>query len=209
MPIVTLDWETAHRYGDLWIEQHRLRHRIFVERRGWSLQTHSGLEFDRFDTPAAKYLVWIDGQGEARGVTRLVPTTVPYMVQTVWPDWLPSPLPQSPQIWEATRFGCDHQLSRLERRRAILELVGGCQRFGIANDISAYLAVMPIWIFERVLIPAGCHVRTLGPWRIIDGEKVGVAEIEVSFPVLARIESLLRKEPPLPSERRAVYPTVA
>jgi N-acyl-L-homoserine lactone synthetase len=192
MPVVTVDWENAHRHGDIWISQHRLRHRIFVERLGWNLPTHRGLEYDAFDTPAAKYLVWVDGDREARGITRLVPTTVPYMIEKVWPDWPCTPLPHSDQVWEATRFGCDHRLPRRERRRVVLELIAGCQRFGIANGISALLAVMPIWIFERILVPAGCRLTMLAPARPIDGDVVGVAEVEVSLGVLARVDAKLQ-----------------
>jgi N-acyl-L-homoserine lactone synthetase len=209
MPVVVVDWESAHRHGEVWIAQHRLRHRIFVERLGWNVSTYHGLEYDAFDTPAAKYIVWLDADGEARGIVRLVPTTVPYMIHDVWPDWLASPLPHCREVWEATRFGCDHQLAPAQRRRAVLEMIAGCERFGIANGISSYLAVMPMWIFERILISAGCGLTMLAPPRTFDGDLVGVARVEISLAVLARVEAKLPQELSSANDTGVPYRTVA
>ena len=88
-------WETAHLFGEAWISHHRLRHRLFVERQGWEGPTHNSLEYDQFDTPAAVYLLWRDEAGQARGVTRLIPTERPYMLKEIWPDMVDT-LPSSP-----------------------------------------------------------------------------------------------------------------
>ena len=40
-----------------WRISTRLRHRLFVERNGWQVPSHDGMEYDQFDTPAAVYLV--------------------------------------------------------------------------------------------------------------------------------------------------------
>src|SRR4029450_11532791 len=72
MSVICVDWETAHLYGRAWISHHQLRYRVFAERRHWDVPSHNDLEYDQFDTPAAKYLVWLDAGGVARGVTRLI-----------------------------------------------------------------------------------------------------------------------------------------
>lgn len=89
MPVICLNWETAHMHGETWISHHRLRHRLFVERQGWEVPTVRDLEYDEFDTPAAQYLIWIDSKGETRGAARLLPTTRPYMVKKLWPELIP------------------------------------------------------------------------------------------------------------------------
>ena len=86
MAFIALNWETAHLYGEAWISHHRLRHRLFIDRQNWAVPSFGGLEFDQFDSPAAHYLLWLDAAGQARGAVRLVPTTQPYMLQTLWPD---------------------------------------------------------------------------------------------------------------------------
>lgn len=187
MPILSLNWETAHLYGDAWISHHRLRYRLFVERQGWDVPAVRGLEHDEFDTPAAQYLVWADKAGDVRGATRLLPTVRPYMMQKLWPDLVGGVLPQSESVWEATRFGCDHSLERAERRRAVAELLCAMQEYGLQNGIEAYLAVMPLRLLKCVVVKAGCQVKLLGPARLIGRFPTVAACLTVSTAVLAEL----------------------
>jgi acyl homoserine lactone synthase len=45
---------------------HRLRYRLFIERQVWDVPTYNALEYDKFDTSAAKYLLWLDDSDAAR-----------------------------------------------------------------------------------------------------------------------------------------------
>jgi N-acyl-L-homoserine lactone synthetase len=123
----------------------------------------SRLQYDQFDTPAATYIVWLDGEGSVRGAARLIPTTQPYMVNTLWLELIDGDVPQTDQTWEATRFVCDRNLNSETRRRIVAELICGCQKFGIARGISSYLGVMPVGIFRHVIAAAGCPVTLRGP----------------------------------------------
>lgn len=165
MPVICLNWETAHIHGETWISHHRLRHRLFVERQGWDVPTVRGLEYDEFDTPAAQYLIWIDSRGEERGVARLLPTTRPYMVQKLWPELIPGKLPESDAVWEVTRFGCDHNLDSKTRRRAVAEILCAMQEFGLVRGIDGYLVVTSKRLLKCVVVNAGCDVTVLGPER--------------------------------------------
>lgn len=187
MTIICLDWETAHHYGEAWISHHRLRHRLFVERQAWQVPTYNRLEYDQFDTPAAKYLVWLDGRGQARGVARLIPTTRPYMVEALWPDLVAGDLPHTAAIWEATRFGCDRNLDPMTRRAVVSELICGCQEYGLANGIESYLGVMPTAIFKHVIAGAGCPVTYAGPTRRMERHEIAAAYIDVSPQTLAEV----------------------
>mgnify|MGYP001263402991 FL=1 len=187
MAIIALNWHSAHLYGEAWISHHRLRHRMFVDRQQWRVPSFAGLEYDQFDTPAAVYLLWLDEQGQARGVVRLIPTLRPYMVQTLWPELLPQHPPVDSRIWEASRFGCDSDLEPARRRRIIAELICGCQEFALYCGISRYLAVMPQWIFERVMHRSGCEVRYAGPPQRIGRHEVCAAYLPASAAILARI----------------------
>ena len=187
MPIVCLDWETVHLHGEAWISHHRLRHRVFIERQGWKVPTYRGFEYDEFDTPAAKYILWLDNQGHARGVTRLIPTTRPYMVQTLWPQLVDGELPQMDSIWEASRFGCDRNLDSATRRQIVAELICSCQEFGVANGIRKYLSVMPLVIFKHVIMAAGCPVTILGSAKRMEHHYVGAGYIDVSPKTLAAV----------------------
>ncbi len=187
MSIICLDWETVHLHGRAWISHHRLRYRLFVERQSWDVPTYNQLEFDQFDTPAAKYLLWLDQEGAARGVTRLIPTTQPYMVKVLWPDLVDGELPESSQTWEATRFGCDRDLEPAVRRRVVAEMICACQEFGMAHGIRSYLGVMPLGIFRHVIAAAGCPLEILGPVRRAGGHSIAAASIKISSEILANV----------------------
>lgn len=136
---------TAHRFQDALASQARLRHDIFVQRRGLPHSTYEGLEFDEFDTPAAKYLVWRDEQRVVRGLARLLPTTFPYMLKSYWPHLVErGGLPSSSEIVEVTRVCVDKTLPP-ERRRtvlpellcaihAILSMTGGVGMIGVTRE---------------------------------------------------------------------------
>lgn len=174
-------------HGEAWISHHRLRHRLFVERQGWDVPTVRGLEHDEFDTPAAEYLLWVDDEGDTRGVARLLPTTRPYMLQKLWPDLVPGKLPESESVWEATRFGCDRNLDAATRRRAVAEILCAMQEFGIMRGINGYLAVMSSRLLKCVVVKAGCQVKVLGPERTFGHLPAAAAYLTISPEVLGEL----------------------
>ena len=185
MPIVSLNWETVHLNGEVWISHHRLRHRVFVDRQGWEVPAVRNMEYDCFDTPAAEYLMWTDHEGEVRGVARLLPTVHPYMIQSLWSDLVPGELPQSPSVWEATRFGVDETLDARTRRQIVAELLCAMQEFGLSRDINYYLAVMPVRLLNAVVVKAGWPVTVLGPERQLGKLPAAAAHLAVSSKILA------------------------
>ncbi|CCD84690.1 putative autoinducer synthetase (modular protein) [Bradyrhizobium sp. ORS 285] len=187
MRTVSIRWDTVHRHGEAWISHHRLRYRMFVERQRWSVPHYQGIEYDQFDTPAATYILVVDDHDQALGTARLIPTTRPYMVRSLWPDLVDGSLPHSDAIWEASRFGCDRALSAGKRREVIGQLIQGCQEFGLANGISCYLGVMPSWIFKNVIAAHGCPVRPLGTKLRLEGHDIGAAYIGVSAAILESV----------------------
>jgi len=126
--VVTL--ATAHMFGDALAAQARLRYRMFVACRRIDHTYYDGMEYDRFDTPSAVYLLWRDGDGEARCMTRLLRTTQPYMVKTYWPHLAHErDLSSSERVWEGTRLCVDIALDRRTRQRALAELLCGVTEF--------------------------------------------------------------------------------
>jgi N-acyl-L-homoserine lactone synthetase len=189
MSTICVTWETAHRHGEAWISHHRLRYRMFIERQRWTVPNYKDLEYDQFDTPAAAYIISVDQHQRARGSARLIPTTRPYMVESLWANLVDSELPHCESIWEASRFGCERALDAMTRRQVVAELILGCQEFGIANGISKYLGVMPIRIFTHVIAAHGCPVTLLGAPRQLHGHQVAAAYVDVSPSTLAVVRS--------------------
>jgi acyl homoserine lactone synthase len=183
--IDVVSWATAHLCGTAFASQHRLRHRLFIERQCYDVPTYGGMEYDQFDTPAATYLVWRDGAGEARGVARLVPTTRPYMIKDLWPNLIEDdPLPQSDDIYEASRFGIDDSVGAETRERISAEIVLGCQEFALLHGISRYLVVMPPLIIRRAIGGLGCDYRFLGAPQRLGRHPVVAASVAVSRQIL-------------------------
>ncbi len=126
--VVTL--ANAHLFGNALASQARLRFRMFVACRNIEHAHFDGMEYDRFDTPAAVYLLWRDGDGETRCMTRLLRTTEPYMVKSYWPHLADEKeLPSSPDVWEGTRLCADIALDRPTRQRALAELLCGVTEY--------------------------------------------------------------------------------
>lgn len=182
------DMSTAHLFGDALAAQFRLRHRVFIERESYEVPTWQGMEYDQYDTPATRYLVWRDDDGEARGVARLAPTDRPYMLKEVWPDMVTAiPLPQSTTVWEGTRFGVDKTLDPQLRRQVVRELVAGYLEFGLSAGIRQIIGVMPTLIWRAVFTSGGWPVEFLGPMRRLGGDKCIAGLLTVSPDVLARV----------------------
>jgi N-acyl-L-homoserine lactone synthetase len=87
-------------------DMHRFRTRIFKENMKWNVNVDiNGLEIDDFDVPEAVYFLAFDADDRVVGTWRLLPTTIPIMINKVWPEFLNTiEIPSSSKVWEASRF---------------------------------------------------------------------------------------------------------
>lgn len=156
--------ENAHIYGDILPSQFRLRYHGFKERQNYNVPSFNGMEFDAYDTPATVYLVWRDENQIARGCARLVPTTLPYMIEEIWPQAVTSiPLPKKPDIWEASRMCIDRSMPVQQRKIIHAEIVCALQEFCLSRGINWMIGVMTLPIWRSVFVNAGWPIEFLGP----------------------------------------------
>lgn len=182
--------ENAHLFGQALASQFRLRHRVFIERENYNVPTWRGMEYDQYDTPATMYCIWRDDRGEARGVARLAPTDRPYMIKDLWPDIVTSmPLPTSAGIWEATRLGIDQDLPKELRRRILAELIVSYAEVAQKIDARYLLGVMHPWAWEHCFVRLGWEPEFLGPSRMVDGDEIFAARLDVSDEIIARLRA--------------------
>lgn len=114
----------CHLHGDALVEHFRFRYRCFIERRGFQVPSYRGMEYDQYDTPAARYINWRDGGQKVRGSCRIVSTTRPYMLAEQWPELVTEiALPRSRDVAEGSRFGVDDNLPARQRRIVFDELL--------------------------------------------------------------------------------------
>lgn len=153
--------ENAHLLGPVLPSAHRLRYRIFVERQKYAVPTGRGMEWDQFDTPLAVYLLWRDEHGEARGISRLIPTTQPYMLKELWSHSVGNiELPRDPSVCEITRFGIDRTLGR-RRQQVFGEMAAAWFEYGLAYGVETYVCMTPLRVLENAFLAAGCNVELL------------------------------------------------
>lgn len=189
---------SAHLFGDAIASQHRLRYRIFVERKSWDVPSWEGMEFDQFDTPATTYFIWRDQAREARGTARIAPTLLPYMLQTLWPEMVTNePLPRDPRIWEGSRIGIDDSLDAPTRRRVLGELFCAYLEFGLRKDLDRFLILMPEAFLRRTVARAGWPPHFLGPVKQLGRTRVVAASMKISTKILENVRAAMGIEAPV------------
>ena len=157
-------------YPELMDKMFRMRAEVFSGRLGWEVNVVDGREIDRFDHENPLYLFSLDETTEAlQGVVRLLPTSGPNMLRDVFPVLVPGGAPESPLIWESSRFAINPGVLRAGERaqanhivnRITIELLCGivevCQQAGIEHVVSVFDARM-----ARIFRTANCPFEIIG-----------------------------------------------
>jgi len=142
----------ANRY---WLDEYfKLRKRVFCDALNWVPAGADGRERDAFDEMFHVVILKVDEtEGTVAGGVRLMPTTGPTLMHSVWGDMLPSPdAYRSPDIWEATRFCVDDRSNATRKRsfvnRATLALSLAVLEFCDANGIDRVIGVCERKFFD-------------------------------------------------------------
>lgn len=175
--------------GNPLAEQHRLRYKNIIQRQRWNVPSYCGMEFDQYDNPAAKYLIFRDEHNVARGVSRFYPTTLPYMLEEVFSHFVTTTtIPKRHDVWEGSRFCIDQTLSPETRKRIAREIVIGYLEVGLQNSITGIVGLMYPAYLRSLFISAGWDIVFLGdPMLLEDGHKARAAWLPVSEAVLAKV----------------------
>jgi N-acyl-L-homoserine lactone synthetase len=159
---------SAHLFGDALASQSRLRFKVFVEQRGLNHRFYDDMEYDEFDTPGAVYFVWRDDDDIVRGLLRLLPTTIPYMLKTYWPDIVTSgELPASPTVREVTRLCVDKTFDSRVRMRIFPELLCALHEYCTAHAINHVVGVTREHLIAHFIREG---IEWLGSSAMVEGE---------------------------------------
>ena len=211
--IDVLNIETAHRFGDTLPAILKCRYREFVLHQKYDVPTYNHMEYDQYDTPAAVYFAWKDNQKIVRGGMRILPTTRPYMLQELWPFAIKyMDIPNSSDVWEATRFFIDGKiLDGEERRMAHGEILCALLEFALQYGIKCYIGIAPPLLWNFTYTRCGWPAQAIGD--VIDigfVEKVQACRLDVSPDILQSVRAKMKiaKEVlslyPLPIERNHI-----
>lgn len=146
-------------------ESFHIRHKIYVEERGWrDLDRPDKREVDQFDNDDAIYLLALDERTRrVIGGSRLIPTLKPHLMSDVFPQLASMrQLPRSADIFEWTRF---YVISERREPHAISDvactIMCGVQEYCLENGIvQLSIVTEPFWIprFARL----GWNPKPLG-----------------------------------------------
>lgn len=169
------------------------RKRVFVDLLGWDVPVLAGkYELDQFDNPHARYLILAGPDQNHLASARLLPTTRPHILDTLFADLCDGPPPTGPATYEITRFCLDRSLRAAERRRWRDALVAGLAHYALEHRITTYTGVAERGWLEQILA-FGWDAEPLGPPRTIDGIALGALRIEIraDTPVLLAANGIL------------------
>jgi N-acyl-L-homoserine lactone synthetase len=162
------------------MEMHHHRKRIFVDRLAWDLPNRgSWLEVDEFDNDHAVYIMAVSDEGRHLGSVRLLPTSVPHMLSTLFADLCPGGAPAGEGIWEISRFvatpeGADgRNILRVHRLLAL-----GILEFALSNGIERFTFVAESGRMPA-LLSIGWQVLPLSLPVLHEGALIEAAEILV------------------------------
>ncbi|MBB5986560.1 acyl-homoserine-lactone synthase [Sphingobium lignivorans] len=156
------------------------RKRVFVDLLGWDLPILDGrYEVDQFDDVHACYLILTDGEGRHRASARLLPTTRPHILDSLFGTLCEEAPPRGPDIFEITRFCLDRGLNAARRRQARDTLVTALVEHALKTGISMYTGVAEIGWLQQILA-FGWRCRPLGLPQRIDGMMLGALRIDIT-----------------------------
>lgn len=149
------------------------RKRLFVDLFGWDVPVvEDRFEIDQFDTADTVYIISADDDGIHEASIRLMQTTRPHMLGSIFPHLCPGGVPTGATTWESTRL-CLPQRHGAERRRQLRNLlISAMVDFALARGIERLTGVLPDG-FRREVLAMGWAAEPLGPAVRVDSGLVG------------------------------------
>jgi len=145
-------------------EMYRIRHDIYVGRRGWkALAKPDGRDVDQFDTEDTVYLLGLDEYGHVTSGLRLNPTIEPHLIDTVFPHAVTfGEIPVDERIYEFTRyFVVPERVDRMKRRQAAGELLVAMFEYGLAQGLT-HISLLCDSFFLNTALEMRWKVQPLG-----------------------------------------------
>jgi acyl-homoserine lactone synthase len=138
------------------------RKNVFVDLLRWDVPVRDGrYEVDQFDDAHARYLILLTDDGRHLASARLLPTTRPHILDTLFPTLCDGVPPRGADVFEITRFCLDRTLRANDRRRMRDQLVTAIVEHALDHAITSYTGVAETGWFQQIL-GFGWECRPLG-----------------------------------------------
>lgn len=186
------------------------RKRVFVDLLGWDVPVLDGrYEVDQFDDDCAEYLVVADNEGRHLASARLLRTTRPHILDSLFQQLCDGAVPRGESVREITRFCLDPRVGARVRREARNVLVSALVAHALANGIERYTGVAEMTWLQQIL-SFGWRCRPLGLPTPVKASLLGALVIEIGpdTPTLLAANGIHRSVAlaPAPSAARALEP---
>lgn len=123
----------------------RARHEVFVSEMNWALPHKNGMERDLYDTQEAIYLVAKDENDDIRASARLLPTTMPHLMEEIFGYLVDDSkiIPKGQTVLELTRYFVARSNNRLRDMPTLSsEIFCGVMEYCVQEAITSLLIVM-------------------------------------------------------------------
>lgn len=191
--------ENRHLYEEELIEQHRIRHDVYIDERRWvGLQSRDGLEFDQFDTEETIYFLAIE-DGRVVGGSRMNPTLKPHLLTEVCPELAEiKGIPQGPDVFEWTRIYAvkDRRDGGRFGSGVVGEIFSASLEYAYEEAISALSLQFEAWWLPR-LQQHGWDIKPLGLPALINNEWWLAGLLPVSAETVRSTRAFYRIDKPL------------
>ena len=163
------------------------RKRVFIDLLKWDIPALAGrFELDHFDDVDATYLIVTDADGEHLASARLLLTTRPALLDSLFPELVDGPVPQGADVLEITRFCLSPGIGARQRRVARDSLLVGIAEFALANGIRTYTGVAELAWFRQVE-RFGWDCQPLGSPRLHSGAALVALRIDIDGSTISRL----------------------
>lgn len=163
------------------------RKRVFIDLLKWDLPALAGrYEVDQFDDEDAIYLVVSSEAGDHLASARLLLTTRPALLDTLFPSLVAGDVPQGPDVLEITRFCLSPGIGARQRRGARDALLVGLAKFALANGIGSYTGVAELPWFRQIQ-SFGWNCRALGEPILHQGHALAALRIDIDDTTIAKL----------------------
>jgi acyl-homoserine lactone synthase len=155
------------------------RKSIFVDLLKWDVPVLDGrFEVDRFDDEHATYLIVAGEDGDHWGSARLLPTTRPHILGSLFGSLCAAPPPAGVDVLEITRFCLSRRRNAAQRRITRNRLVTALARYALETGIRTYTGVADFAWLQQILA-FGWAARPLGLPQAMQCGIVGALAIDI------------------------------
>lgn len=155
------------------------RKSVFVDLLNWDVPVLDGrFELDEFDDSHATYLIIADEAGDHLGSARLLPTTRPHILGSLFGSLCAAPPPMGPHVYEISRFCLSRRQNAASRRLTRNQLVSGLVSHALETGIRTYTGVAEMGWLQQILA-FGWDCRPLGAPVRSDCGLLGALAIEI------------------------------